>query len=545
MFKFMRIPVVSRLIAWCILISFMIMTNGCSYFRVNRSEEPPADIIQKMESENRLIILHLDGNVWQFTDIDATNQVITGKIAGLTGHQLYTKVIDDHEGPYRYRKSDSHDEREVLNEVHIYVTNMETSDRVNVSIPTEAVQKIEVYDRATGATIASWTFSILGTAAAVFVIVTLIVFLIKSSCPFIYAHNGTDYVFSGEVFSGAVQPGLERDDYFPLHLISSNDETYKIKISNEVKEIQSVNLAELLLVDHQKGTDVLFDKNGVPYSFTCPVSPISARINDSTNILKLVSEKDSLSYTGLEKVTDGNDIEEIFLKFVKPDNAKSARLIMSAKNSFWMEAIIAKIHELFGDRYNKFMSKQEKQPGDRLRKYHLEQEMPMSVYLEKNNSWEFVDYFNLAGPMALREDILPIDLEGIESDTLTIKLRTGFGFWEVDYVSMDFGTPGILAPVRVPITSAITNGNSDVREKLSISDNDYYVLEEPGDEAILVFENPEMKGECRSVFLHTRGYYKILREPSGPPDKKTLRAFRKPGMIPAFSKETYKKIYGN
>jgi len=523
----------------------MIMTKGCYYFRVNRSEEPPADIIQKMESENRLIILHLDGNVWQFTDIDATNQVITGKIARLTGHQLYTKVIHDHEGPYRYRKSASHDEREVLNEVHIYVTNMETNDRVNVSIPTEAVQKIEVYDRATGATIASWTFSILGAAAAVFGVVTIIVLLTKSSCPFIYTYDGTDYVFSGEVFSGAVQPGLERDDYFPLHLISSNDETYKIKITNEVKEIQSVNLAELLLVDHQKGTDVLFDKNGVPHSFTCPVSPISARISDNTNILNLVSEKDSLSYTGLEKVTDGNDIEEILLKFVKPDNAKSARLIMRAKNSFWMEAMITKIHELFGDRYNKFMSKQEKQPGDRLRKYQLEQEMPMSVYLEKSKGWEFVDYFNLEGAMALREDILPIDLEGIESDTLTIKLRTGFGFWEVDYVSMDFGTPGILAPVRVPITSAITNGNSDVREKLSISDNDYYVLEKPGDEAILVFENPEMKGECRSVFLHTRGYYKILREPSGPPDKKTLRAFRKPGMIPSFSKETYKKIYGN
>jgi len=523
----------------------MMMTNGCYYFRVNRSAEPPEDIIKNMESENRFIILHIDDNAWEFNDSNATDKVITGKISRLTDHQMYTKVINDNEGPYRYRTKQSRDEREVLNEVHIYVTEIETTDQVNVSIPFEAVQKIDVYDRATGATIASWTFSILGAAAAVFGVVTIIILLTKSSCPFIYGYDGTDYVFYGEVFSGAVQPGLERDDYFPLPLSCSSDETYKIKITNEVKEIQSVNLAELLLVDHKKGTDILFDKYGVPYSYSSPDPPISARTSDNTNILQLVYNKDSINYTGLEKVTDGSDLEEIFLQFVKPENAQSARLIMSAKNSFWMDAVIAKIHELFGEKYYKFISKQEKKPGAQLSKYQLDQELPMSVYLEKNNRWEFVDYFNLPGAMAVRNDILPIDLEGSDSDTITIKIRTGFGFWEVDYLAMDFGLNEAITPLTVHAKSATTYNNTDISKKLLSSDNDYYVLEKPGDEAVLEFENPEMKAECRSAFLHTRGYYKILREPAGPPDKKNLRAFRKPGMIPSFSKETYKKIYGN
>ncbi|MBN1388812.1 MAG: hypothetical protein JW965_10215 [Bacteroidales bacterium] len=545
MYRLMRIPLISRLTAFCILVSFIIMTNGCYYFRVNRSAEPPGDLIKKMESENRFIILHIGDNAWEFTGIDATSQAITGKISGLEGHQLYTKVINDHPGPYRYKGKRSSDEREVLNEVHIYVTDMESADSASVSIPIEAVQKIEVFDRATGATIASWTFSALGAAATVFGVVFIIVLLTKSSCPFIYGYDGTDYVFYGEVFSGAVQPGLERDDYFPVPFSCSKDDTYKIKITNEVKEIQYVNLAELLLVDHKKGTEILFDKYGVPHSISSPVPPISASAYDNTDILQLVNKKDTVNYTGLEKVTDDNYIEEIYLKFIKPENAKSAKLIMNAKNSFWMEAVITKIHELFGEKYDKFIAKQEKKSGARHGKYQIDQEMPMSVYLEKNNRWEFVDYFNLPGAMALRNDILPISLEDFDSDTISIKIRTGFGFWEVDYLAMDFGPDETMDPLTVNTKSAISNNNTDISKKLSATDSDYYVLEKPGDEAVLEFVNPEIKGECRSAFLHTRGYYKIVRELSGPPDKKTLRTFRKPGMIPSFSKETYKKIYKN
>ncbi|MDT8400769.1 MAG: hypothetical protein RQ743_03665 [Bacteroidales bacterium] len=545
MYRLMRIPSVSRLTAFCIMVSFLLMTNGCYYFRVNRSAEPPGDILQKMESENRLIILHIDDNVWVFSGIKTEDQAITGKISGLKGHRMYTKVIDDHPGPYRYKGTQYSDEREVLNEVHIYASEMETSDRVSVSIPVEAIQKIDVYDRDAGATLASWTFSILGAAAAVFGVVSIIVLLTKSSCPFIYGYDGTDYVFYGEVFSGAVQPGLERDDYFPLPLSCSEDGTYKIKMANEVKEIQYVDLAELLLVDHKEGTEVLFDKYGVPHSISRPVQPISANTFDNTDILHLVNKKDTVNYTGLEKVTDDNYIEEIYLKFIRPENAKSAKLVMNAKNSFWMEAVITKIHELFGEKYDKFIAKQEKKSGARHSKYQLDQEMPMSVYIEKNKRWEFVDYFNLPGAMALRNDILPINLEGLESDTISIKISTGFGFWEVDYLAMDFGLNESLEPLTVKSESAISSDNADISKKLSATDSDYYVLGKPGDEAVLEFVNPEMKGECRSAFLHTRGYYKIVRELSGPPDKKTLRAFRKPGMIPSFSKEAYKKIYNN
>jgi hypothetical protein len=104
---------------------------------------------------------------------------------------------------------------------------------------------------------------------------------------------------------------------------------------------------------------------------------------------------------------------------------------------------------------------------------------------------------------------------------------------------MDFSLSEPLPSVRVSAATATASNGLEIKEVLAGSDNTYYVLDEQGDEALLVFNNPELKNNCRSVFLHTRGYYKVVRDQTGPPDKKTLRSFRKAGMIPAFSKEMY------
>lgn len=529
MYKLLRQPVILRIIAWCMLGSFLIMTHGCYYFRVHSSEKPYTAVIQKMQDEKKFMILHHDYKVWHLTDIKVVEKSVSGTISTLSDHEMYLTVTPDK--PIRYRKAMKHNESGVLNEVHIYVTALEISEQGKVSIPADEIQKVEVYDKAKGTTIAAWS---LVTASAV---TALIAFL--SSCPFIYTYNGDDYDFTGEIFSGAIQPGLERDDYLPLPAISSNDGTYRIKITNELKEIQSVNLTELTLVDHRKGTSVLIDRNGSPYSFAAPLPPVSAVTSDNTDILPLVKEKDSLSCSGLEGVTDKNGINAIVLKFVKPDEAGSAKLLIRAKNSMWMETVSAKVHELFGERFETFSAKREKVSGDKLRKWQFDQKLPLSVFIEKNNKWEFADYFNIAGPAALRDDILPLNLEGINSDTIKIKLETGFMFWEVDYTAMDFSSSEPLNSLRVPATTATTNNNLEIKEALAESDNSYYVLDQQGDGAILVFDNPELKNDCRSVFLHSRGYYKVLRDQTGPPDKKTLKTFRKPGRIPIFSKEMY------
>lgn len=539
MLKIIRKPFILKPITWVILASFLTMTSGCYYFRVNKTTEPPSAAINRMQDEQKFMIIHLDDKAWQFSNIIIDDEYIKGDVSALPDHYQFKTVKED--AANRYKKKES----QIINEVHIYTSELTRSDSSKIFVPVKAIQKIEVYDKATGATIASWGFSTLAVGVGVFGVLFIIVLLTKSSCPFIYSFNGTDYIFEGEIFSGATQPGLERDDYLALPYLASTDQRYKIKITNEVHEIQSINFAGLLVFDHPETQSVLIDKYGIPYSVKNPVAPVEAGFLGNNELIQVLSEKDTLVYTGTDSEIGKNGIQEIVMKFTKPEKSETARLIIRAKNSFWLDGLISKIRILLGDRYDKYSSKQERTPEKKLREWVLGQNIPLSVFIEKNGTWEFVDYFNIAGPMALRDDILSLNIKGIESDTIKIKLVTGYLFWEIDYTAMDFGETEVLKPIEIPVKSAIDNYNIDIRDLLLNSDNRYYVQKVTGDEAILTFENGDQKVHGRSVFLHTRGYYKILSERSGKADKKKLKTFRKRNSIPAFSKETYDRLSGN
>jgi hypothetical protein len=545
MIKIIRYPGISKPLTWIILFSFLIAMNGCYYFKVIRSSEPPTTAINAFQEEHKSIYIHLEDQLWHFSDIKINDENISGTITNLSPDETVWKVKP--EGANRYRKNGKINESEVLNEVHIFVREIIKNDNLHITFPLTAVDRIEVYDKATGATVASWTFSVIGISAAAAAItagiIIIIALLTKQSCPFIYTYNGNDFIFTGEIFSGATQPGLERDDYLLLPDIVSDKGNYKIKISNEIKEIQSINLAELIVIDHPADQSVLIDKYGTVHSFDYLVSPVEALDNiNKTDILPLIREKDSISWSSNLKQPDKSSSEEIVLKFVKPADATTSKLIIRAKNSFWLDGLVGKIQKYFGDRYDNYMKKQEKVSPKKLQKWQLDQKMPLSVYVEENKRWKFVDYFNLAGPMALKDDILELNLNGIKSDTIKIKLETGFLFWEIDYAAMDFNKIKSPEFLTIQAKTALDNNNTDVKNLLSKSDNEYYVQSNVGNEAELTYNVPTQKEPVRSVFLHSRGHYRIIREQSGKPDIKALKTFRKAGRVPEFSKETFDKL---
>jgi len=535
MFKILRTQAISRPIAWIMICSLMIMTSGCYYFKVVRSAGQPTDVISSMQDEQKFTILHLGDKAWQLSDIIVSEVSFTGSITALVGHDKYKTVKPD--ASNRYLKSKSYNESYLLNEVHIFINEFSESGKGRISVPVKAVEKIEIYDKDKGATAASWIFSSLGVAVGAIGVLAVIVALTKSSCPFVYAYDGNGFLFSGEIFSGATQPGLERDDYMLLPGVSSSGGSYSIRLTNEVHEIQSVNLASLLVVDHPADLSVLIDKNGKVQTFRKPSVPLSAKNSSGEDLLAIIGKKDSLNYSGNVQGKDG--MEEIVMKFLKPRNSDSGRLLIRAKNSFWLDVLFTKFHMLFGEKYNTFAARQESAPAGKLNKFLLDQNIPLSAYIEKNGKWESAGYFNIAGPMAMRDDILPLNLEGINSDTVKIKLVTGFLFWEVDYAGMDFSKIQNVKVSELPVRIALDKDSVDVRNLLQIKDNNYMVLKEVGDEVMLDFDGPSQQNTGRSIFLHTSGYYKILRDQTGPADKQALKTFRKPNRFPEFSKETY------
>ncbi len=232
----------------------------------------------------------------------------------------------------------------------------------------------------------------------------------------------------------------------------------------------------------------------------------------------------------------------MILGFPVQTGAKSARLAIRAKNSILLDYMMGQFHDLFGSAYHHYMKKQEKLQGAELRQMALERGIPLSVYIERDGDWEFVDYFNIAGPMAFKEDVLEIPLTGREPDPLRIKLEYGSFLWEIDYTAIDYSAGLEVTSFTVPVKTAFDEKQKDVSGLLKDDDNNYYVQPETDNQAIVTFDLPELTGPDRTVILHSKGWYQVIRDPEGKPEIEKLRAFRQPGHFNRFTNEKMKTM---
>jgi hypothetical protein len=387
---------------------------------------------------------------------------------------------------------------------------------------------------------------VVGTICTSLVVVFLIALLAKgSSCPFIYTNTGDNYNFTGEIYSGATALPLERNDYLPLGRLKPVDNKYNLRITNEVEEIQKTNLTELILIDHKQDTKILMDKYGTAYSLSNLKMPSQATDTYGNTILSVLANCDSFRYVS-QIVKDPVIKDTISLTFDKPGNVSSSMLVIKGKNTMWLDYIYGKFSDLFGNRFEKWKEKSDRKPREELLKWEFNQGMPLAVYLETENGLKLVDYFNLPGPMADKEDIMQIDLSEIHTDKVKLKLVSGVLFWDIDYVGMDFNASEQVNKTVVPIYSAIDENGKDVTSLLAKDDDKYLIQPLPVSKTNMTFISPENPtGMERTIFLHSKGHYEILRDTKGKPDIAYLKTFLEPGAFTKFSKDHFLEYYFN
>ncbi len=519
-----------KIISW-ILIAAMMNLYGCrNYFKVASVQPPGADKLSEFEIQHKTFIIHLFNQSWILEDPDVSGEALTGVAVRDT---IKSKQVNPNRAN-RYLTRAKHDERYLLNEIHLYITELKHFPDSRVSIPLPAITKIEVYEKDQAATIASWTFGAVGITAATLSVILLIAILTKSSCPFIYTYDGDNFQFTGEIYSGSIHPPLERHDFMKLPCYKNDAKEYRLQITNEVKEIQHTNLMELWIFDHPLGTEIMVDKYGRAFMLQDPVSPSRAVDFTGEEITGLIGKKDTLFYTSKisdpsHSITDG-----IILDFPNPGNAVSAKLAIHAKNSFILDYMMGKFQNQYGDYYSKIVKRQRKAPAAQLVKWTVDQNIPLSLLVERNGTWQPVDYYNIAGPMAMKEDILEIPLDGTENDPLKVKLEFGSYFWEIDYVAVDYSAGKEILPQVIQPETAINQDGKEIRKTLQKDDRKYYVQPVPGDYAELKFRLPPPASGLRTLYLHTKGWYELIRDPHGEADLDYLRKFRQPGEFNRF-----------
>jgi hypothetical protein len=526
------------------------MASGCYYYKVRSNPYPEKELTaQKAQMPDKYVIIHLGKKVWHLANI-SLNEAKT-EMTGLLEevpleHMSYMKDKHASDGiqrrePIRYKPYNS----KPTHEVHIFLAEGTTFKQSGqTSIPLEGVRKIDIYDPAIAATVASHVFIALGVIAGVVLIIGIIALATKSSCPFLYTSDGNSWQFAGEMYGGAIAAPLERDDYMPLPGVQPVAGSYELKIANELKERQYTNVAELMVIDHDVQSTVLADKHGALHSISHPLSPRSALANGHSCADDLLA-KDTTACLFEEPDADDPAFSSVLMSFPKPADARTGKLVIKAKNSYWLDYMFARFTEQFGTRYNEFAEQQKTAPAAEGRQWSLEQGIPLMVQVQTGAGWEDAGYFDVVGPLAWREMVMPIDLSRVSGKDVKLRLRCGARFWELDYAAMDFTPNAPLIVKRLTPTSAIDEKGRAQTAALAATDGQYLAQPDIGDVAVVRYAAPEQApGTKRSIIFHSRGYYEYIRSYTNKPNLSRLLTFRKAGSFTRFAASEYRRLAG-
>ena len=367
------------------IFPMLFLVTECNYYyKVITTDYPQSEVIASLAGMNKSFVIHSGSEVFIIDSLLIENDSIKGNYVA-----EYTLPFERDSFPkanssnrYRMNKGDSR----ILNEVHIYLQTSYPPTNHNISFALSDISRLDIYDPDKDKTILSWfagcVIGVLAVPVLIFIIILVLV-ATGSSCPFIYVYNGDSFEFAGEIYSGAVYVPLERDDYLVLPQLVAVNGAYKLKISNELPEVQHTNLTELLVIDHPEGTEVLVDKFGHYQTAVDIISPTLATNSEGTDILPIIKDKDSLIYYGTDPRNEIPLTEEIILTFDHPKNASSGKLFIRARNSLWLDNVYKNFHGMLGNYHDKWVEKQNNSDGTKMVEWSLSQKIPLLIYVGK------------------------------------------------------------------------------------------------------------------------------------------------------------------
>ena len=127
------------------------------------------------------------------------------------------------------------------------------------------------------------------------------------------------------------------------------------------------------------------------------------------------------------------------------------------------------------------------------------------------------------GPYSVEDRVVSIDLSDTAEDEIKLQLRPPAGFWAINSLALDFGADANISIQTLTPFEARDDAGRDVRPLLNRNDDQYYEMPRVGNRATLRFRAPtSAAGMTRSVFLHSRGYYKLHLDGQGEPQTTLL-----------------------
>jgi hypothetical protein len=448
----------------------------------------------------------------------------------------YRTYLDDKKGKYRYKSSES----AVLDELHMYTTVSPPPFGQLATFNMSDIAKIEVLERDKVRSTVNTLLVVAGVTVGVFAVAGAVYAATKSSCPFVSAYDGENFVLQGETFGGSFYPSLAREDCLPLPALAAAPEL-KLCISNELQERQYTDMALLRAIRHPAGSRIVCSPTGQLLAVSGETAVQSAWLNQTGKLVtNLVRATDNLPCSFNDTL---QSVNRLYLNFDATTTGSGNRcLLLQLRSSYWSDYLYGQFASHFGSNYDSWRNQQAQRPASELIAWRSEQQIPLTISVKTAQGWRQVAQLPPIGPLMSREVAIPIDVPDLPANA-EVMLSTGFLFWEVDKASLATVLPVSAESITYlnPALAVDENGK-DVLPALLHQDGIY--LEQPavGNRAYLTYTFGAYDANAAySFFLQTRGYYEPVRSYAGNMDTAFLLPFRTPGQFARYSLSHYKE----
>ena len=132
-------------IAALLAFAMLNLTIGCrNYFKVTSAPES-SQSISDFNQSGKSIIVHYNNSKWTLIDVEVKNN----EVSGLLKDYLMTPTLKPVRPgkPNKYLKRASHNQRFLLNEVHLYLNELTVNYNTRISIPLSAINRVDIMTR--------------------------------------------------------------------------------------------------------------------------------------------------------------------------------------------------------------------------------------------------------------------------------------------------------------------------------------------------------------------------------------------------------------
>lgn len=304
-----------------------------------------------------------------------------------------------------------------------------------------------------------------------------------SSCPTIYANNGSHFVLDGEAFGTSLSKAFEERTFCVLPDLVPVDGIATMRVSNERPETHMVNSIDMLVGDAGDATDVVLDTANVLWPVHTALPPrVTARTSDA-------------------KYRD-----RVECNFDVPRGAREATLIVRAINTDLIGDVFRLMGNVLGDAQLQFYHTLENDTTLQRRMRMWKREASLRVEIGTDTGFAFV---GMIAPEATAVSFTrAIRIGGLDTSRggVRFRLTSLHNVWDIDSVTLDCAPAAPVATTPLTRTNVVSSNGTTMDEAIARQDSAYAMLLPP-DHVDVSFDARPASRMRHPVYLSAvRGY---------------------------------------